>query len=54
MLKILASDIADSAPTELVLLDGKNRPTPLLLGLAALEITFDILVAYTAYRLMKR
>lgn len=51
MIKIIGTNPQDDAQAELVLLDEANRPTPLLLGLAALELAVDCLVAYGFYRL---
>ena len=53
MLKIVGDSPKGNALTELILLDDKFRPTPLLLGLVALELCIDVLVGYTAYRAFK-
>lgn len=58
MIKITATDGpapdgAQPAVAEIVLVDEGNRPTAALLALAALELTFDCLVGYAAYRYFK-
>ena len=45
MLKIVGTDKRGSALDELVLIDDNDRPTKLLLGLAALELACDITLA---------
>ena len=47
MLKLVAEMPDENGVTisELLLLDEKNLPTPLLLGLAGLELAFDAFIA---------
>lgn len=52
MLKLVGTDAA-SSQVEFLLADENNRPTKLLIGLALVELTFDCLVAYGIYKLLK-
>lgn len=45
MLKLVGTDRNGSIADEKVLVDDKDRPTKLLLGLALIELTFDIALA---------
>ena len=53
MISLTASDTAGTTATELVLINDEGKPTALLFGLIALELTFDCLVGYAAYRVFK-
>lgn len=53
MIKIVATDTQNTNATELVLVDDNNKPTATLMGLAALELTIDVCIAYGVYRLFK-
>lgn len=53
MLKIVGNDTFGGPLSEVVLFDHFNRPTPTFIGLVAIEIAFDCLVGYAAYRLFK-
>lgn len=51
MLKLVGTeDDGTTIADELVLLDKKDRPTPVLLGLIALELAFDITLAIVLAR----
>ena len=45
MLKLVGTHKDGTIADEMVLIDDKDRPTPLLLGLAALELACDITLA---------
>ena len=45
MLKLVGTEANGTVADELVLLDNRDRPTKLLLGLCALEIAFDLTLA---------
>lgn len=53
MLKLVGTDAAAQV-VELPLLDDQNRPTALLIGLAAAELAFDCLIAFALYNLFKK
>ena len=52
MLKLVGTDNANHE-IELTLVDKNDRPTKLLMGLAAAELALDCLIAYAVYNLLK-
>jgi hypothetical protein len=45
MLKLVGTEADGSIADEVILINDKDRPTKLLIGLAALELAFDITLA---------
>lgn len=45
MLKLVGTEEDGSIADEIVLIDDADKPTPILIGLAALELTCDVILA---------
>ena len=53
MLKLMDDLAGEGIVTEVTLLDENNRPTPLLIGMVALELCIDVAVGFAAYQIAR-